>query len=64
LKSHLARNQVNVEAETIEKAIVLPEEQERDDNARHYPKLTEMLFHNPFAKAKKKKKKGKKKSKK
>lgn len=43
---------------TIEKAILFPED--RPEEQRSYPKIGEMLFHNPFE-TKKKKKKGKKK---
>jgi len=64
LKKHLASNNLNVSAEVLHKAIVLPEEDERADQCteRHYPKIGDWLFINPFAKPKKKKK-GKKKRK-
>jgi len=41
----------------------LPEEGDREEVKRVYPRMGELLFHNPFAK-KGKKKKGKKKKKK
>jgi hypothetical protein len=63
LKLHLAKSQVNVSAEVLEKAILLPEEWSNEEVSRVYPKMHEMLFHNPFAKSKKKKGKKKKKKK-
>ena len=58
LKRHLASSNLNVSAEVLYKAIVLPEEEERAEQAteRHYPKIGDLLFVNPFAKPKKKKK--------
>jgi hypothetical protein len=44
LKDHLARSKVNVSADMIKKAIVLPEEWAIGESARRYPKLSEMLF--------------------
>ena len=66
LKLYLSKSKVNVSADILRKAIVLPEEFERnitDISSRYYPKIEEILFHNPFPK-KKKDKKGKKKKKK
>ncbi|CDW75173.1 UNKNOWN [Stylonychia lemnae] len=63
LKQHLAKNNLNVSADIIHKAIVLPEEDDRYDGDKNYPKIDELLFVNPFAKPKKKKK-GKKNKKK
>jgi hypothetical protein len=60
LKTHLASKDLNISAEVLHKAILLPEEIERAEKNRVYPKITDFLFVNPFAKAKKKKK-GKKK---
>lgn len=64
LKQHLARNNLNVSADIIHKAIVLPEEDDRVEGDRNYPKIDELLFVNPFAKPKKKGKKSKKNKKK
>lgn len=61
LKMHLAKNRLNVSADILERAIVLPEEYEGNDVRRKYPNMNDLLFHNPFAKEKKEKKKGKKK---
>lgn len=63
LKLFLSKSKVNVSADTLKKAIVLPEEIEKRESTRQYPKVTDLLFHNPFPK-KKKEKKGKKKKKK
>lgn len=63
LKLYLSKSKVNVSADTLRKAIVLPEELEKTETTRKYPKMSELLFHNPFPK-KKKEKKGKKKKKK
>ena len=60
LKTFFTSNKLNVSAGIIEKAIVFPEDAERAEPVRNYPKVNELLFHNPFAKPKKKKK-GKKK---
>ena len=54
----MASSNLNVSADILTKAIVLPEEDERIE--REYPKIMDFLFINPFAKPKKKKK-GKKK---
>lgn len=52
-------------ADILEKAILLPEDEINRIEApvieKNYPKVKEMLFHNPFAKPKKKKGKKKKK---
>lgn len=63
MKTHLNRSRLNISADIIQKAIVFPEDDERAEPDRQYPKVNEMLFHNPFAKPKKKKK-GKKKKRK
>lgn len=60
LKKHLASDNLNVSADVIHKAILLPEEEERREE-RNYPKMSEHLLVNPFAKPKKKKGKKKKK---
>lgn len=63
LKHHLAKSNLNVSADVIQKAIILPEEEDRTEpTEKHYPKIEDWLFINPFAKPKKKKK-GKKKRK-
>ena len=54
---------MNISADILEKAIVLPEDEIREENEKNYPKIDSLLFVNPFAKPKKKKK-GKKKKKK
>ncbi len=61
LKKHLASDNLNISADVIHKAIVLPEEEERGDE-RNYPKMADHLLVNPFAKPKKKKGKKKKRS--
>ena len=61
LKRHLASDNLNISADVIQKAIVLPEEDEREEE-RNYPKMGDHLLPNPFEKPKKKK--GKKKGKK
>jgi len=38
-----------VSADIIHKAIVLPEEDDRNDGEKNYPKIDELLFVNPFA---------------
>ena len=58
----MASSNLNVSADILHKAIVLPEEDERDDVLRNYPRPADLLMPNPFAKPKKKKK-GKKKRK-
>jgi hypothetical protein len=61
LKNKLTRQDVNCSVDTIQRAILFPED--RPDNIRVYPKMEEFLLKNPFAKVAKKKK-GKKKRKK
>ncbi len=65
IKADLAREDVNIEARTLEKAILLPTNFSHSvENPRaetQYPEIKTMLFHNPFEVKKKKKKKGKKK---
>jgi hypothetical protein len=61
LKYKLTAQDINCSVQTIEKAILFPED--RPEEERKYPRMEEMLLKNPFAK-KKKKKKGKKKKKK
>ncbi len=66
MKQQLAKDRVNVSADVLTRAVVLPEENDRSYTLpqRHYPKIQEMLFHNIFAVKKKKKgKKGKKRKK-
>ena len=62
MKQYLSRSKVNVSADILRKAIVLPEE---GGGERKYPRVSELLFRDPFPKEKKKKgkksKKGKKK---
>jgi hypothetical protein len=60
LKNRLTRQDVNCSVDTIQRAILFPED--RPDHVRVYPKIEELLLKNPFAKAPKKKK-GKKKKK-
>ena len=59
LKDDLTKNDVNISVTTIEKAILFPED--RPPEKRSYPKISDLLFKNPFEKKTKKKKKGKKK---
>ena len=61
LKEKLTKNEVNISVATIEKAILFPED--RPDDKRSYPQISDLLFKNPFQKKKKKGKKGKKKKK-
>lgn len=62
LKHQLTGQDVNCSVMTIQKAILFPED--RPDEQRSYPKIEDLLFHDPFGKVKKKKKKkGKKKKK-
>ena len=58
LKDSLTKNDVNISVVTIEKAILFPED--RPEEKRSYPKISDLLFKNPFEKKKKKGKKGKK----
>jgi hypothetical protein len=60
LKNQLTTQDINCSVMTIQRAILFPED--RPEEKRSYPKLENLLFHNPFEK-KKKKKKGKKKRK-
>ena len=63
IKEKLAREGYQISMGTLEKAIVLPSEQEWMAQARKYPSPGDFLMVNPFPRAKKKKKgkKGKKK---
>lgn len=61
LKHQLTGKDINCSVMTIQKAILFPED--RPEEQRAYPKIGELLFHNPFETKKKKKKKGKKKKK-
>jgi len=75
LKHHLASSNLNVSADVIRKAVLLPEDAQGLEQPlgradvqtniaiRHYPKVLDLLAVNPFAKPKKGKKgkKGKKK---
>ena len=63
IKEKLARDGIQISMGTLEKAIVLPSEQEWMAKARKYPSPGDFLMINPFPRAKKKKKgkKGKKK---
>jgi hypothetical protein len=53
LKNRLTRQDVNCSVDTIQRAILFPED--RPDNVRVYPKMEELLLKNPFAKVPKKK---------
>jgi len=44
LKQYLSKSRVNISAEILTKAIVLPEELEMVNGQRQYPKMGEMLF--------------------
>ena len=63
IKEKLARDGYQISMSTLEKAIVLPSEQEWMAKDRKYPSPGDFLMVNPFPRAKKKKKgkKGKKK---
>jgi hypothetical protein len=65
MQNYLNRSQLNVSANILEKAVLLPEDElnriELSTTDKNYPKVKELLFHNPFAKPKKKKGKKKKK---
>lgn len=63
IKEKLAKDNIQISMGTLEKAIVLPSEQEWMAKERKYPSPGDFLMVNPFPRAKKKKKgkKGKKK---
>ena len=61
MKRHLARNNMNISADVLERGILMPEEDNRDEfEDKNYPKIIDQLLINPFAQPKKAKK-GKKK---
>ena len=61
LKRHLARNNMNISADVLERGILMPEEDNRDElEDKNYPRIIDQLLINPFAQTKKAKK-GKKK---
>ena len=62
LKAHLARDRVDCNVVTLERAILLPE-QSPSTERRKYPSIGSMLLKNPFPPVKKKKGKKKKKKK-
>lgn len=63
IKEKLAKEGYQISMQTLEKAIVLPSDQEWMAKDRKYPSPGDFLMENPFPRAKKKKKgkKGKKK---
>lgn len=64
IKKYLSYSDVMVPGKVLEKAILLPEALNwQEEQNKHYPRVTDLLLKNPFPKAKKKKgkkKKGKK----
>ena len=59
IKRRLAREEISCDAATLERAVLMPEEQDCDLLERKYPRIECNLMINPFPKEKKKKKKKK-----